>query len=167
LWPSDAVREQLASLTHHFHRQFGGRPMAPDSLHITLAFLGETPNARLFDLQTLGQSITTPSFALTLNRAGCWQKGIFWLGPTEAPPALLSLASALHQGLKVADIFFDDSKPFKPHLTLMRKAEAPRNWQDAITPIEFSVSDFALVRSASASSGVQYEDVARFPLVTA
>ncbi|HVK56977.1 MAG TPA: RNA 2',3'-cyclic phosphodiesterase [Burkholderiales bacterium] len=161
VWPDEVACDKVAVLTERFHDEYGGRPVARDSLHVTLAFLGETPNSRLPDLISIGHSIVIPPFDLKLSRAGCWSGGIFWLAPSEPPPALMSLAATLTEKLQAAAISFD-TKRFAPHMTLLRRAGF-RGQEMAISPVEFSVSDFVLVHSAKSSAGARYEIVERFP----
>src|SRR4051794_40338877 len=90
LWPDDVTRDKVAALTGHFQEKYGGRATARASLHVTLVFLGETPNSCLPTLEAIAANVATPSFNLTLRHAGYWGKGIFWLGPEDSPPALLA-----------------------------------------------------------------------------
>ena len=45
LWPDDATRDALDRTGKWLHRHWGGRRMRADTLHLTLAFLGDTPAA--------------------------------------------------------------------------------------------------------------------------
>jgi 2'-5' RNA ligase len=162
LWPDDNSRAEIAGLTSQFQHDYGGRAVPRESLHITLAFLGETPNAALTDLNAIGSGIKTPSFRLTLTRAGSWPGGIFWLAPEESPSPLFGLVSALRDQLKAAHIFFD-AKRFVPHMTLLRKARA-RGVETAIVPMALDFRDFVLVHSLRDEGRVRYEVVGRFPL---
>ncbi|MES2356340.1 MAG: RNA 2',3'-cyclic phosphodiesterase [Pseudomonadota bacterium] len=162
LWPDDITRDKVAALTGHFQEKYGGRAIARESLHVTLVFLGETPNSCLPTLAEIAANVATPSFNLTLHHAGYWGKGIFWLGPEDSPPALLALVAALREGLQEADISFDE-KPFVPHMTLLRDAKC-RESPGVIMPIEFSVKRFVLARSVPGSKAVRYEAVREFSL---
>src|SRR3546814_18632611 len=50
LWPSAATAEQTMAWAHDAHALCGGRVMRPETLHVTLAFLGSTPAARVAEL---------------------------------------------------------------------------------------------------------------------
>lgn len=162
LWPNKATRETVIELRKEFHDQYGGRAVPAEALHITLAFLGETPNARFAELSAIGRSVMTPSFQLTLSRAGCWSGGIFWLAPIEPPLALIALVMSLHGALKAEKVLFDN-KRFVPHMTLLRRAGS-RGTEMMVAPIELSVQDFVLVQALRTEKGARYEVIERFPL---
>src|SRR3546814_5839130 len=50
LWPSAATAEQTMAWAHDAHALCGGRVMRPETLQVTLAFLGSTPAARVAEL---------------------------------------------------------------------------------------------------------------------
>jgi len=162
LWPDDVARDKVAVLTEHFQGKYGGRAIEKESLHVTLVFLGETPNSYLSTLLAIDANVATPSFNLTLSRAGYWRNGIFWLGPEDSPLALSALVVALRDKLKEANISFDQ-KPFVPHMTLLRDAKCSDS-PCVITPIEFSVQRFVLARSVPGSKAMRYEMVREFSL---
>jgi 2'-5' RNA ligase len=54
LWPDPAVRARLHAESLRLSRLLGGKPSQPDSLHLTLVFVGEVENARLADLAGRG-----------------------------------------------------------------------------------------------------------------
>lgn len=162
LWPDESTRAKVAGLAERFHGDYGGKQVMPESLHMTLAFLGETLNSRLLELEAIGNRINIPAFTVTLDYAGAWRGGIFWLAPSESPPALMDLVSLLRNELKAEKFSFDD-KCFTPHMTLLRGAEnATRSI--TFTPISFIAEDFALVRTVPRKRGVRHEIIARFPL---
>ena len=47
LWPPLEVAEQLAGVARAVAQQFGGKPTRQETLHLTLAFLGEVPDDRM------------------------------------------------------------------------------------------------------------------------
>ena len=162
LWPDDTGRASIEPFALRFHKEFGGRRTAPESQHITLAFLGQTPDARIAVLDEMSRSINTPSFKLCLTRAGGWPGGIFWLAPSLVPDELTMLGNALREGLEAGEFSFD-RKPFVPHVTLLRKARGPTA-EIAIDSVEWAFNDFALVKSVGGPGGVRYKVICRFPL---
>ena len=139
----------------------GGRPATADCLHLTLAFLGQQPGARLEELQVLAAGIEAQPFALQLDRLG-GHRGILWLEPSAPPPALLALAGELQQRLLAAGIAVD-SRPFRAHLTLLRHAGArPREAHpDFLWPVE----RFVLYASEPVPRGVRYRELGGWPLL--
>ncbi|WP_225072775.1 RNA 2',3'-cyclic phosphodiesterase [Desulfuromonas sp. CSMB_57] len=96
----------------------------PESLHLTLAFLGEIPEE---ELEKLGKAMLSigDSFAPLTVRAGGLgafpgpnRPRVVWLG-LQGGQSLAALQAALTRELRQRDLAWDD-KPFKPHLTLAR-----------------------------------------------
>lgn len=139
----------------------GGRPVAVDSLHLTLAFLGHQPRTRLEELQVLAAGIEAEPFELHLDRLG-GGRGILWLEPSQMPAALPRLAGELQQRLLAAGIAVD-SRPFRAHLTLLRHAGArPREAHpDFLWPVE----RFVLYASEPVPRGVRYRELGSWPLL--
>lgn len=185
LWPDPAVRARLHAESLRLSRLLGGKPSKPDSLHLTLVFVGELENARLADLAAVAERVTSPRFELSLDREACWRHNhIAHLGASQPPAALLDLVGRLSVNLKAAGIAFD-ARPFAPHVTLVRKADCARhlargkdgneagnevgneagNENPASGPIRWSARDFVLVRSSLRAEGARYEQLGRWPLL--
>jgi 2'-5' RNA ligase len=159
LWPDDAVREALARYAAAAHQVAGGRPMRAETLHLTLAFLGDTAVARRPDLTAAADRVASRPFALLLDRAAWWQHNrIVWAGASLVPDSLAAMVAALREQLRAAG-FRSDPKPFVAHATLLRNAAA-HGPLPALAPIEWRGDGFVLVRSTLATSGSRYETVA-------
>src|SRR3546814_3063338 len=66
------------------HALCGGRVMRPETLHVTLAFLGSTPAARVAELVRAVPGWQARTGAMTLRRFGRFTgPRIVWAGPTE------------------------------------------------------------------------------------
>jgi 2'-5' RNA ligase len=155
LWPDDAVRAALAGRAAAIQRVAGGRATRAESIHLTVAFLGDCDPARLPALKSAAAAVRVRPFELVLDETGFWKHNrIAWAGAAQVPAALETLVAELRAALAAAQFAFDP-KPFVPHLTLVRKAHAgfalPRP-----APVRWRVSDFALVRSAPAAAGSDY-----------
>jgi 2'-5' RNA ligase len=148
------------------HRAVGGRRTRDESIHLTMAFVGDVDGARLAELLVPPAELTVTRFTLTLDRWGCWPRnGIAWVAPSRVPEPLRELAAQMEAWLR--DTGFEmDARPFNPHVTLVRKAEcAPL--PDSTPNIAWQVEDFVLVRSTLASDGSRYETIGRWPLAGA
>ena len=104
----------------------GGKPVAAENLHLTLAFLGQQPSARLEELQLLAAAIEVAPFELRLDRLGGGRQGLLWLEPSNMPDELATLAGELQQRLLAVGIPLD-SRPFRAHpwTTSFRCSAAP------------------------------------------
>jgi 2'-5' RNA ligase len=161
LWPDDATRARLADWTQAMHRASGGRMMQPENVHLTLAFLGSTDAALLPSIVAAASRVAPRRFTLHIDEPGYWQHNqIAWAGVREAPLALDALVLDLRAALVEAKLAFDP-KPFVAHLTLVRKAR-PGFKLPPLEPIEWSVQDFVLVRSATGADGSTYDVTQRW-----
>jgi len=155
LWPDDATRAALAARGEDLHRVTGGRATRPESLHITLAFLGDCDPARCDAVLAAAARVRPRPFELVLDRAGLWAHNrIAWLGASEMPPELEALVRGLRGALADAGLPFD-AKPFVPHITVARKVR-PGSALPALRPVRWPVAGFALVRSVLDRGGSHY-----------
>ncbi len=162
LWPDDATRDALNRTGKWLHQHWGGRRMRADTLHLTLAFLGNTAVEACDALLPHIEAIHAESFELRLDRAGHWPHNrIGWLGCSAWPEPLADLADRLHDVLRISGTAFD-AKPFVPHVTLLRNT--PGGPVPACTPVAWPVHDFVLVASRTDAEGAHYDIVKRWML---
>ncbi|MET0985081.1 MAG: RNA 2',3'-cyclic phosphodiesterase [Steroidobacteraceae bacterium] len=164
LWPDDATRAVLARAIPLLGP--GGRAVAVENLHVTLAFLGTTEPQRLDELAQLAGEIVGNPFVLTFDGYEVWDRALVALVAKEIPAALARLAADLNARLAQAG-FPTDSRPYRAHVTLIREQRrgsgrregllAPEALSLAVTPISWRVNDFALVSSRTGPRGSRYE----------
>lgn len=163
LWPDEDVRESLAKFNIELAQKCTGKPMRASNLHITLAFLGNVAMNRLDCLLSMAKATTFIPFEMTLNHLGIFNSSkIIWAGLEEEPDALVKLAAALYKGAIACDIQMDP-RPFKPHLTLMRKTNQLHENELELKPVHWQANDFCLVASVNKSDGVEYKVLNRWP----
>jgi 2'-5' RNA ligase len=164
LWPPAAVAGALHRVAGAIAQQVGGRPMARDTLHQTLAFIGEVSAARVAALQELAAGLSAcPGCTLVLDRLGYWRHNhIVWAAPSASPAELGLLAGRLGQALEGAG-FPVEKRPFQPHLTLLRKVRNPPELP-LLAPQAWPVEDFVLVASELTPEGSRYRVLERWPL---
>lgn len=162
LWPDEEVRRAMWKTGARLHEVWSGRRMKPDTLHMTLVFLGETPLACLEELKRLAGCIEGHQFSLEFRQAACWRHNkVGFLSPLETPPELAQLVYGLEDSLESAGIPFDE-RPYKPHLTLLRNTRCTT--QVAFTPIVWKPEEFVLVASNSTEHGPTYQLLGRWKL---
>lgn len=146
------------------HEICGGRRTRAETIHLTLAFLGDIELARIDELILLAGEIQVPTFALRLTHSGWWHHNrIAWVAPDETPQELAQLVDELKKRLDGAG-FRLEVRPFVPHITLLRKANCKREaLPDEV--IEWHAGDFVLVRSVLGERGAAYEVAGRWPLL--
>ena len=162
LWPDEATRVALDNAAATLHPIWGGRRVHSESLHLTLAFLGDTPVTRLDALRQLAVTVAGEAFTLTLDSPGCWQHNhVGWLGVKETPLALAQLVSDLTKVLQTAE-FPLDCQRYVPHVTLLRNARccAPPPCQ----PVVWRAQSFVLLASRKPGAEGNYDVLGEWPL---
>jgi 2'-5' RNA ligase len=96
------------------------RRTRPERLHITLHFIGNVAADRLPELRQ-GLQVQWDPGELVLDRPTVWPGGIAVLEAQRVPPELQALHAALGDALLVLDLPVE-SRPWRPHVTLARKA---------------------------------------------
>lgn len=163
LWPTDALRQQLKRRCKHLLQHGGGRPVAVENLHITLAFLGSVTAEQRACVEQAADAIQLPRFSLRLDRAGHWSRPrVLWLGASEQPETAVALANGLNAGARDCGLQ-TDNRPFQAHLTLMRKVAKPPA-DLSVEPLVWEVDSFTLVQSYTYPEGVQYTPLRSWPL---
>jgi len=150
LWPDAQVREALVRSREAWAWPAGVALVRPQSLHLTLHFLGAVPVTRLPQLRA-GLAVPFQSFTLCLDRPAQWPRGIAVLQAEHLPAGLLDLHQALGQGLQRLGLPVEQ-RTLRPHVTLARRAGR------ALPPVEaqridWPVQGYALVASMPDAPG--------------
>ncbi len=163
LWPDEGVRGELHRVASLLHRMRGGRRTRPETIHLTLVFVGNVPRTLLPALQTSAADIRLPDFDLVFDQAECWRHNRIAFVTTRQPPAeLMDLVTGLEGTLDRLGLPHD-RRPYKPHVTLLRGADC-RPEGPAIHPIRWRAREFVLVESVLGPQGAQYSRLGRYPL---
>lgn len=169
LWPDAPMRERLAPAVHDAVWGCGGRPVPPEHWHLTVAFLGAVPAARVAELAVLASAAAYAAAApeagleLSLARLADWpQSQVLCVLPIEPPTALGRLARALTDSLSAAG-FVPDLKPFRAHVTVARKVTRPSEPRP-LRVVRWRFERFALVESRTLPRGAVYSVVETYPL---
>jgi 2'-5' RNA ligase len=146
------------------------RPVAADSLHVTLAFLGATDPALVEPLGAGLEAVAGPAPRLRLA-------GALLLPPRRArvlcaalddpDTELAALQARLSEALAATGAYAPEARPFRPHVTvarLRRGLAAPRVVDELPEPIEFHGDALTLFASRLSPSGSRYQPLARVPL---
>ena len=148
--------------------------VAPENLHMTLLFLGNLTQAQCDSLiqattaARLGAQLSP--FSVTLCRSGLFPSAkVAWLGPATTPAPLTQLEQQLRVLVSELGLAVEP-RPYRPHITLLRKASSPVN-QDLATalapppaPLTLPVNEFALYESRSTPDGVRYLPLASWQI---
>ena len=128
LEPPAAFADEAAGVARTLSRAVEGRFLPRESYHLTLAFLGEVDDAgaaRAMDAldEACAGRGPVPLRPEGLGKFGRASDATLWLGIAD-DPALTGLAAAVRDALAARGLPFDEH-PFRPHLTLARRARIP------------------------------------------
>lgn len=155
LWPDTDTRAALQKM----QAMVKGRLVPYANLHITLAFLGEQPADSLPTLKRILADLPKTDITLHIDRLGYFRRNhIAWAGSHDVPDNVVALQSTLAQALQDNGITFDNSKAFKPHVTLARDAQAPDELPFDV--IHWHATQVVLVQSLASGGGVEYRVLA-------
>ena len=149
--------------------------VTPERMHVTLAFLGWTPDDRLPEVVAAAESAARgrEPFRLTFDHAGRFpptgRPRVAWLGVGDGAEPLAALAAAVGEELRDRQLRFDD-RAFAPHLTLARVREEASLAEArtlgaavealAVPALESQVDRIAVIRSDLSPKGPRYTDLA-------
>ncbi len=162
----DARSQSQALLELQQQLALAASPVVAENLHLTLLFLGAVDEERLSQLCQLGCQVASrqAGFSVVLDQLGGFpQAKVAWVGPSQAPRQLLDLEQALRTGVSALGLPLDE-RPYRPHLTLYRKARPLPSSAEPCRPIPLPVSEFHLYESCSTPGGVQYCKLASWKL---
>ncbi|MFY9316198.1 MAG: RNA 2',3'-cyclic phosphodiesterase [Burkholderiales bacterium] len=161
MWPPREAAVALHRWAIEAQRASGGRVTRLETIHLTLAFLGDAEESALHLLK--GLNVRGERHFLPIEQARYWAHNrIVWAGPERTPEALRRLSGDLNQELKSRQ-FRTEAREFAAHVTLIRNAHAP-NALPALPTVRWSVEEYLLVESVAAGKGRDYEVLARYAL---
>lgn len=184
----DAIRERIVRFlegTRGFAPE--ARWVRPESLHVTLKFIGEKPADGVEQIKQALFAVHAEKIELNFRGYGFFPTPkaarVFWVG-MESEPQLAALAKAVDDGVYTLGIPREDHS-FSPHLTLARGAGgsgAPRRQKGDRTNQAFGVlqeklaarptpdfgsmtaREFFIYESLLLKGGSRYTKIARFEL---
>jgi 2'-5' RNA ligase len=173
----DAVRSALADLIAQLKsKSRSARWVRPESMHLTLKFLGETDLQKLDSIRAaLARIHSSQPIELHFRALGFFpnefKPRVLWTA-VVASPNLFELAAALEAALEPLG-FLRESRNFVPHLTLAR-IHSPKGIEnlvraaDALKSYDFGSareSEFHLFESVLKRSGAEYKKLATYSFV--
>lgn len=146
-----------------------GRPVPPEQLHLTLAFLGEQDTAMAEAAHEALEAIRFPAFEIRPKGLGAFGADVVWAGLDDPAPAA-ALNAKVMAALRGVGLVLERRR-YRPHVTLARfpQPDAERlakflAAQEAFPCPPFTAESFVLYRSTLTKSGVAYDELARYPL---
>ncbi|HEX2346666.1 MAG TPA: RNA 2',3'-cyclic phosphodiesterase [Gaiellaceae bacterium] len=151
--PPEVVEQLVAWGRSHLVR---GRPVS--SFHVTLAFLGSQPASALGAITGIlrEESSATRSFRLEPVRY-CETRSVGMLVLGDPSGEATRLAQRLHARLEAHGLYRPESRPWLPHVTVVRFRERPRLAPPLPETGPFAPSGAAAFLSRLHPSGARYE----------
>jgi 2'-5' RNA ligase len=154
------------------------RPVAPESLHVTLAFLGHRPEEEIEAIaEVVRRSVAPAPWVELLDPVGRPPRGRARLYALPAlSPGAEALQAGLQQGLVEAGFYEPEKRPFWPHVTVARvRSEARGSRRPAVVseapgPIPLELAEprtsvrMTLYRSDLQPGGARYVPLAQVEL---
>ena len=129
--------------------------MRPENLHLTLAFIGDLPDATGPALASACASLPPLGCDWELTEVGFFVRPrVLWAGGPASPrlEAIGGAARALLDAMKIAY----DRKPFVPHVTLLRDVRRYSGLHEITPAIVWPIREVALFRSGRDEQGARY-----------
>jgi len=142
----------------------GGRIVPPENLHLTLAFLGSRPAT---DVPAIAGALhdAVDGSGLRLRLRGYREtRSVGMLTFEDIGGHAGRLAGRLHTALGALGVYEPESRPWLPHLTVLRFRERPRLAPPLPELGEVVPSDAAVFISRLRPGGAVYESVEVVPL---
>ena len=167
----DSVTDQLCTLP-------GDLPVAtwvdPDSLHLTLRFIGEVSQNRLIEIRESLHRVRQTSFFISLVGLGLFplrgDPETLWMGVESPDNGLTQLRHRIDRALAHAQIG-PEGRKFHPHVTLAGVKNCQPRWlghylaENGLKKIEgIAVEQFVLYSSQRSPGGAVYYEEERFAL---
>ncbi len=152
LWPDDRQRDRLRDHISPLAKLVEGQAVFRGNWHVTTAFIGEFPEARIAALLARAADIAVEPFRLRFDRVEFWPrpKVASLVAPT-VPPELQRLVEA-HNALLEEFGIPVESRTYRPHITVVRRAR-PFETQRLAQPAVVEWSGFELIESVSQPGG--------------
>ncbi len=179
----DEVKGRLAEIQRQLKAAVPSgsvRWVQPDSIHLTLKFLGDVPEERIRAIVAALERECAPVTPLTfaVAGAGCFpnarRPNVVWVGVEDSTGQLLALQQAVERALNPLG-YPPEGRPFKPHLTLGRANRTAsgadlRRVGDLVGGLHVAqlgqvrVAEIVLMRSDLSPAGARYTPLAHIPL---
>ena len=125
-----------------------------ENLHLTLAFIGETDDPA--PIREAMDAAGGQPFTLSLDEGGTF-RDLYWIGLRENP-LLLAYVKALRSELRARGCPYD-AKPFRAHITIIRRARHPQEITFKVPQIGFKAEAVSLMKSERINGRLTYTEI--------
>ena len=160
---SNEIKGKLAAAQDALRKHaLSGNFTRAENLHLTLIFLGETPQSKLETIKQAMDTIQEKAFELRANGSGRFRRSggdIWWIG-MEENHTLKKIHHTLADSL-TASGFEIEEREFKPHLTLARKVllKSDKNVPKITDSFNITVDKISLMKSEQIKGTLIYTEI--------
>ncbi|MCS7179387.1 MAG: RNA 2',3'-cyclic phosphodiesterase [Anaerolineae bacterium] len=179
----EPLLEQLARIQQMLERQIppgSVRWVKPEGIHLTLKFLGDTPEERIPTIRAALSAVARAAVpcTFTVGDLGCFpslrRPRVLWVGVQEPLGRLTALQAAVERAMASLG-YPPEGRGFSPHLTLgrVKDSASPRDVARVGEVVasgsvgtlgEVQAESFALIQSILRPTGAEYVPLAEFRL---
>ena len=162
---SDEIRNRILEIQDQLRSQtLSGNFTRSENFHLTLVFLGETPEEKLDCLFRIMEEIHEPPFEISFNCSGCFsnrRRELWWIGADQKSPCLPVLVKIHKQLLDrlLSAGFPVDTRPFKAHITIGREIERSRPVVLDFPGIKVKADRISLMKSEHIKGKLCYTEI--------
>lgn len=172
------IRKNLDAVIRELKKSYADvKWVKPESIHITLKFLGDTEENKIDGISTFLSSceLGKGTLAAKVHGIGFFPDArrprVIWAGLEESPRYLAELSSIIDRGIEKFG-YEREKQPFSPHITLGRFRSAENlktliNTSDKLKDSvfgTFNINCFSLYSSVLKPSGAEYKVLRSFKL---
>jgi len=161
----DDVIDALAAWAEHLGRGGAFRGRALEEFHVTLAFLGSRSRSDLPAISAALREAAADVDSFTLEPVRYREtRSVGMLVLDDPTGEATRLAEGLHERLEALGVYQRESRPWLPHVTVVRFRERPRLAPPLPEIGRFAPSEAAAFLSRLHPSGARYEVLDRYPV---
>jgi RNA 2',3'-cyclic 3'-phosphodiesterase len=167
----DAVKKQLLEIQEQLRSQCTrGNFTRLENLHLTLAFLGETPEEKVTSIIKIIDDVQVSNFSearpleVAFIHTGCFahsHKELWWVGADETCQGIDCLKAIHGELIKrlLGAGFSVDKRPFNPHITLGREVKHLQKITLNCKEVRAKVDRLSLMKSEHIGGKLTYTEL--------
>jgi 2'-5' RNA ligase len=155
--PDQTIERLVRWQTRELH---GGRIVSAGNLHATLAFLGSRPAVEVPAIARVLRDVAAMAVGPRLHITGYREtRSVGMLTFEDEGGHATAFAERLHEALEELGVYRRETRPWLPHVTVLRFRERPRLQPKLPELGEVLLSEAAVFISRLRRSGAEYESV--------
>jgi RNA 2',3'-cyclic 3'-phosphodiesterase len=170
--PADVRSALFAWAREHVGAMARLRLVDPESLHVTLCFLGSRPTAEVGEIAGACRAVAGLPLAPLAVAAALWlpprRPRVLTVELTDAEGRLAPVQSTLSQALAAGGFYEPEARPFLAHVTVARVQREARPRREELPPPEplrFTASTVTLYQSRLGKGPAHYEALSSVELL--